>query len=41
MSVEHPTGEMTDVATLNKIGAVTEAAILRTTRKFIDGDIFV
>ena len=41
MSVEHPTGEMTVVATLNEIGAVTEAAILRTTRKLMDGDIFV
>jgi 4-oxalomesaconate tautomerase len=41
ISVEHPTGEMTVVATLNEIGAVTEAAILRTTRKLMDGDIFV
>jgi 4-oxalomesaconate tautomerase len=41
MSVEHPTGEMTVVATLNEIGAVTEAAILRTTRKLMDGEIFV
>jgi 4-oxalomesaconate tautomerase len=41
MSVEHPTGEMTVVATLNEIGAVTEAAVLRTTRKLMDGDIFI
>jgi 4-oxalomesaconate tautomerase len=41
ISVEHPTGEMTVVATLDENGAVTEAAILRTTRKLMDGEIFV
>ena len=40
MSVEHPTGEMTVVATLNEKGDVQEAAILRTARKLMDGEIF-
>lgn len=41
VSVEHPTGEMTVVAQLNGKGDVTEAAILRTTRKLMDGKVFV
>jgi len=41
LSVEHPSGEMTVVATLETNGAVKEAAILRTTRKLMDGEIFV
>ena len=40
LSVEHPTGEMTVVATLNGAGEVQEAAILRTARKLMDGEIF-
>ena len=40
LSVEHPTGEMTVVATLDQAGAVKEAAILRTARKLMDGEIF-
>ena len=41
LSVEHPSGEMTVVATLEPNGAVKDAAILRTTRKLMDGEIFV
>ena len=40
LSVEHPTGEMTVVATLESNGVVTRAAILRTARKLFDGEIF-
>ncbi len=40
LSVQHPTGEMTVVATLDDAGNVAEAAILRTTRKLMDGEIF-
>jgi len=38
--VEHPTGEMTVVATLDAQGVVAEAAILRTARKLMDGVVF-
>jgi len=41
LSVEHPTGEMTVIATLDADGAVAEAAILRTARKLMDGETFV
>ena len=41
LSVEHPTGEMTVVVTLEDTGEVKEAAILRTTRKLMDGEVFV
>ena len=41
LSIEHPTGEMTVVATLDQTGTVAEAAILRTTRKLMDGEVFV
>ena len=41
LSIEHPTGEMTVVATLDDTGGVKEAAILRTARKLMDGEIFV
>ena len=41
LSIEHPTGEMTVVATLDENGAVGQAAILRTARKLMDGEIFV
>lgn len=40
MAVEHPTGEMTVVATLNDAGDVESAAILRTARKLMDGEIY-
>lgn len=40
LSVEHPTGEMTVVATLDDNGMVSEAAILRTARKLMDGEVF-
>lgn len=41
LSIEHPTGEMTVVATLDENGTVSEAAILRTARKLMDGEVFV
>jgi 4-oxalomesaconate tautomerase len=40
MPIEHPTGEMTVVARLNEAGDVLSAAILRTARKLMDGEIF-
>lgn len=40
LSVEHPTGEMTVVATLAADGSVERAAILRTARKLFDGVVF-
>ena len=40
LSIEHPTGEMSVVATLNEAGAVETAAILRTARKLFDGLVF-
>ena len=40
LSVEHPTGEMTVIATLDAEGAVSGAAILRTARKLFDGVVF-
>ena len=39
VSVEHPTGEMSVIATIRN-GAVTNAAVLRTARKLFDGRIF-
>ena len=39
LSVEHPTGEMTVVARLTGT-EVTSAAILRTARKLMDGEVF-
>jgi len=39
LKIEHPTGEMTVVATLDG-GAVVSAAILRTARKLMDGVVF-
>ncbi len=41
LSIEHPTGEMTVVAKLDDDGAVAEAAILRTARKLMDGEVFL
>ena len=40
LAVEHPSGEMTVVATLDEDGAVASAAILRTARKLMDGRVF-
>ena len=40
LSIEHPTGEMSVVATLDGTGAVKAAAILRTARKLFDGLVF-
>lgn len=40
LAVEHPTGEMTVVATLDADGLVAQAAILRTARKLMDGVVF-
>lgn len=40
MSVEHPTGEMSCVLTLDEDGAVATAALLRTARKLMDGVVF-
>ena len=40
LSIEHPTGEMTVVVTLDDAGAVASAAILRTARKLMDGLVF-
>lgn len=40
LSVEHPTGEITVVATLADDGSVSRAAILRTARKLFDGFVF-
>ena len=39
LSVEHPTGEMSVIATVRD-GVVTNAAVLRTARKLFDGLIF-
>ncbi|MGE4430876.1 MAG: 4-oxalomesaconate tautomerase [Sphingobium sp.] len=40
LSVEHPTGEMTCVMELDDGGAVKTAALLRTARKLMDGEVF-
>lgn len=40
LSIEHPTGEMSVVATLDDTGEVAAAAILRTARKLMDGVVF-
>ncbi len=40
LSVEHPTGEMSVVVTLDNTGAVATAALLRTARKLMDGEVF-
>ncbi len=40
LSVEHPTGEMTCVLTMDDDGQVQTAALLRTARKLMDGTIF-
>ncbi len=40
LSVEHPTGEMTCVLELGDDGQVATAALLRTARKLMDGEVF-
>ncbi|MFT3976225.1 MAG: 4-oxalomesaconate tautomerase [Sphingomonas bacterium] len=40
LSIEHPTGEMSCVLTLDEKGAVAGAALLRTARKLMDGIVF-
>lgn len=40
LSVEHPTGEMSCVLTLGEDGRVATAALLRTARKLMDGEVF-
>ena len=40
LSIEHPTGEFTVLATLGPDGMVSEAGVLRTARKLFDGTIF-
>ena len=40
LSVEHPTGEMSCVLTVNDAGEVETAALLRTARKLMDGVVF-
>jgi len=40
LAIEHPTGEMSVVVTLDAAGAVKAAAILRTARKLFDGLVF-
>ncbi|MCV2882294.1 4-oxalomesaconate tautomerase [Actibacterium sp. XHP0104] len=40
LPIEHPTGEMTVVAGLDEVGVVRSAAILRTARKLMDGEVF-
>jgi 4-oxalomesaconate tautomerase len=40
LSVEHPTGEMSCVLTIDDNGQVATAALLRTARKLMDGEVF-
>ena len=40
LSVEHPTGEMSCVLELDEAGQVATAALLRTARKLMDGEVF-
>ena len=40
LSIEHPSGEMTVIATLDDTGTVAQAAILRTARKLMEGVVF-
>ncbi|PSJ42053.1 4-oxalomesaconate tautomerase [Allosphingosinicella deserti] len=40
LSVEHPTGEMSCVLELDDQGQVASAALLRTARKLMDGEVF-
>lgn len=40
LSVEHPTGELSCMLELDAAGAVVSAALLRTARKLMDGEVF-
>ena len=40
LSIEHPSGETTVIANLDKVQNIAEVAILRTARKLMDGKIF-
>jgi len=40
LSIEHPTGELTCLLTIDEDGAVETAALLRTARKLMDGTVF-
>ncbi len=40
LSIEHPTGEMTVVASIDAQGDVARTAVLRTARKLMDGVVF-
>ena len=40
LSIEHPTGEMSVIARLDATGTPVSAAILRTARKLMDGEVF-
>lgn len=40
LSVEHPTGEFSVVATLDDKGEIASAGVLRTARKLFDGTVF-
>ena len=40
LSIEHPSGEFTLIATLGDHGEVASAAVLRTARKLFDGTVF-
>ncbi|WP_306884960.1 4-oxalomesaconate tautomerase [Amorphus orientalis] len=40
LSIEHPTGEFTVIATLDDQGEVASAGVLRTARKLMDGVVF-
>lgn len=41
LSIEHPSGEMSCVLTVDDAGEVTSAALLRTARKLMDGTVYV
>ena len=41
LSIEHPTGEFTVIATLDDKGNVEKTGVLRTARKLFDGEVFV
>ena len=40
LSIEHPSGEFTVLATLDASGSVRSAGVLRTARKLFDGEVF-
>lgn len=40
LSIEHPTGEMSCVLEVDDAGEITSAALLRTARKLMDGEVF-